>query len=107
MAQSQITLTKFSGGDDESWTEFEALLRGTITVTYIAAARQAGFLRLHLDGPALTFFQTLGQNVQDNFEGAITALKNHYCNPQFTELHKIRFDNQKFDPKRRHPKIFW
>ena len=90
MAQSNITLTKFSGGDSENWNDFEALLRSTMDVADVQNARRPGFLKLHLEGAALQFFQTLDNATQTHLENAITALRNHYCNPQLTELHKIR-----------------
>ena len=106
MAQSNITLTKFSGGDSENWNDFEALLRSTIEVAGVQNARRPGFLKLHLEGPALQYFQTLDNATQTNLDNALTALRNHYCNPQLTELHKIKFENLQFNLKTVSPEDF-
>ena len=106
MAQSNITLSKFAGGDHENWHNFETLLRSTVVVADVPNARRPGFLKLHLEGPALQFFQTLDAAVQGHFENAITALRNHYCNPQLVELHKIKFENLKFDIKTTTPEDY-
>ena len=74
MAQSNITLTKFSGGDSENWNNFEALLRSTMDVADVQDARRPGLLKLHLEGAALQFFQTLDNATKTNLENAITAL---------------------------------
>ena len=106
MAQSNITLTKFSGGDSENWNDFEALLRSTMDVADVQNARRPGFLKLHLEGAALQFFQTLDNATQTHLENAITALRNHYCHPQLTELHKIKFENLHFNLKTVSPEDF-
>ena len=48
---------------------------------------------------ALQFFTTLAQATRDDFNAAITALRNHYCNPNLRELHKLLLHNLKIDHK--------
>ena len=40
------------------------------------------------------------------FDAAITALRNHYCNPNLRELHKLQVHNLKFDHKNGSPGDF-
>ena len=46
------------------------------------------------------------QATRDNFELSITALRNHYCNPNLRELHKLQLQNLKFDHKTGNPEDF-
>ena len=72
----------------------------------IPAANRPQFLQLHLLDQALQFFRTLPQATRDNFDAAITALRNHYCNPNLRELHKLQLHNLKFDQKTGSPEDF-
>ena len=104
--QPHINLNPFRGRADENWPDFESFLRSQIKVGNIAAANQPQFLQLHLLDQALQFFRTLPQATRDNFELPITALRNHYCNPNLRELHKLQLQNLKFDHKTGNPEDF-
>ena len=69
-------------------------------------ANQPQFLQLHLLDQALQLFRTLPQATRDNFELSITALRNHYCNPNLRALHKLQLQNLKFDHKIGNPDDF-
>ena len=104
--QPHITLNPFRGKPDENWPDFESLLRSLINVGNIAEANQTQILQLHLLDQALQFFRTLPQATRDNFELSITALRNHYCNPNLRERHKLQLQNLKFDHKTGNPEDF-
>ena len=91
---------------DETWPDFESLLRSLVNVGNIAAANQPQFIQLHLLDQALQFFRTLPQATRDNFELSITALRNHHCNPNLSKLHKLQLQNLKFDHKTGSPEDF-
>ena len=104
--QPHITLKPFRGKADENWPDFESLLKSLINVGNIPNANRPQFLQLHLLDQALQFFRTLPQATRDNFDAAITALRNHYCNPNLRELHKLQLHNLKFDHKHGSPEDF-
>ena len=103
--QPRITLNPFRGKTDENWPDFESL-RSLINVGNIPNANRAQFLQLHLLDQAFQFFRTLPQATIDDFDAAITALRNHYCNPNLRELHKLQLQNLKFDHKNGNPEDF-
>ena len=43
---------------------------------------------------------------RDDFDTSITVLRNHYCNPNLRELHKLQLHNLKFDHKIGSPEDF-
>ena len=95
-AQSTVSLPKYGGSATDNWTDFESLFRSIVEVTGIAEAQRVGFLKLHLKDSALQFFHTLDQNTRADLELTITALKNHFCNPNLVpfeflieSLHRI------------------
>ena len=104
--QAQITLKPFRGKPDEIWPDFESLLRSLINVGNNAAANQPQFLQLHLLDQALRFFRTLPQATRDSFDLSITAHRNHYCNPNLREKHKLQLQTLKFDHKTGSPEDF-
>ena len=106
MAQPNITLKPFSGTDKESFREFEHLLGSIIGVAAVAGAQQANFLQLHLRDAALRYFQTLAEATRNDLALSLMALRNHFCNPQLQELHVIKLDNVRFDPKTDSPENF-
>ena len=79
--QPLITLNPFRGKADDKWPDFESLLKSLINVGNIPNANRPQFLQLHLLDQALQFFRTLPQATRDDFDAAITALRNHCCNP--------------------------
>ena len=44
----------------------------------------------------MQFFHTLDQNTRAYLEFTITALKNHFCNPNSKEMHQINLENMEF-----------
>ena len=106
MAQPNITLRSFAGTENESFREFERLLRSIIGVAAIANNQRANFLQLHLKDAALRYFQTLPDATRADFELSLTSLRNHFNNPQLVELHIIKLENIRFDPKTDTPENF-
>ena len=106
MAQPNISIKSYGGSEKESFREFERLLRSIIAVTAIDAAQHANFLQLSLKDAALRFFQLLPEATRNNFENSLTAQRNHFCNPQLTELRVIKLESIKFDPKTDSPENF-
>ena len=106
MAQPQITLKPYSGTEKESFREFERLLRGIIGVAAIGNAQQANFMSLHLKDAALRYFQTLDDATRADLNLSLTALRNHFCNPQLQELHRIKLESLRFDQKTDTPENF-
>ena len=105
-AQSTVSLPKYGGSSTDNWTDFESLFRSIVEVTGIADAQRVGFLKLHLKDSALQFFHTLDQNTRADLELTITALKNHFCNPNLKEIHHINLENMKFNHKTESPEEF-
>ena len=106
MAQPNITLKPYSGTEKESFREFERLLRSIIGVAGIAAGQQANFMSLHLRDSALRYFQTLDDATRADINLSLTALRNHFCNPQLQELHVIKLESLRFDQKTDTPENF-
>ena len=106
MAQPNITLRSFAGTENESFREFERLLRSIIGVAAIANNQRANFLQLHLKDAALRYFQTLPDATRADFELSLTSLRNHFNNPQLVELHIIKLENIRFDSKTDTPENF-
>ena len=102
MAHPNITLKPFGGSEKENFKEFERLLRGVIP-----NAQQANFLAVHINNDALRFFDTsLDDPTRADFELSLTAPRNHFCNPNLHELHKIKLESVTFDPKKDSPENF-
>ena len=94
-AQSTVSLPKYGGSSTDNWTDFESLFRSIVDVTGIQVNQRVGFLKLHLKDSALQFFHTLDENIKADLELTITALKNHFCNPNWREIHQINLENMK------------
>ena len=105
-AQSTVSLPKYAGSSTDNWTDFESLFRSIVEVTGIADAQRVEFLKLHLKDSALQFFHTLDQKSRADLELTLTALKNHFCNPNLKEIHHINSENIKFNHKTESPEEF-
>ena len=70
-----------------------------MAVAAIPANQQAKFLQLHLREAALCYFLTLPDATRQDLNLSLNALKYHFCNPQLQELHVLKLENLKFDPK--------
>ena len=106
MAQPNIALKHYGGTEKESFREFERLLRSILAVGGVDPGQHANFLQLHLKDAALRFFQLLPEETRANFENSLTALRDHFCNPQLREIHLIKFESDTFDPKTDSPENF-
>ena len=102
-ANAQITIEPYKGTESENFREFEQLFRGIIGVAAVPVAQQPNFLQLHLRDAALRFFLTLPAATRANVEHCLDALRNHFCNVQ---LHLLKLEQQKFDPKNDTPENF-
>ena len=105
-AQSLVTIQKFGGTSSENWTDFESLFRSLVEVANIDAAQRVGYLKLQLKDSALQFFHTLDNATRGDLELTLTALKNHFCNPNLKEIHHINLENLKFNHKTDSPEEF-
>ena len=105
-AQLTVSLPKNGGSSTFKWTDFESLFRSIVEVTGIADAQQVGFVKLHLKNSALQFFHTLDRNTGADLKLTITALKNHFFNPNLKEIHHIYVENMKFNHKTESPQEF-
>ena len=106
MAQPQLTLSPYSGLEKENFREFEQLLRSILAVAAIPANQQANFLQLHLRDAALRYILTLPDATRQDLALSLNSLKDHFCNPQLQELHVLKLENLKFDPKTDNPEFF-
>ena len=105
-ALPQLSLTPYSGLEKENFREFEHLLRSILAVAAVPQAQQANFLQLHLRDAALRYFQTLPVATRADLDLSLTALRDHFCNPRLQELHVLKLENLKFDPKTDNPENF-
>ena len=55
---------------------------------------------------AIQFFHTLDAATKADVDLTLQALKNHFCNPNFRELHQLKLENLKFKHKEEQPKKF-
>ena len=103
--QPHITLNPFRGKFDENWPDAESPLGSLINLGNIPTANQPQFLQLYLLDQVLQFFRTSPQTTRDNFDAVIIALRNHYCNPNLRELHKLYLHILNFTTKQVAQKI--
>ncbi len=94
---------KFGGSTNDSWNDFESLFTSIVEVTNIEAARRIGYLKLHLTGQALQFFNTLPDATKADPTQTLAALRKQLCNPNPTALHMINLENMKFNSKTETP----
>ena len=80
-AASLVSIQKFGGSSTENLTDFESLFRSLIDVVNINADRRVDYLKLQLQDAALQFFHTLDDRTRNDLELTLTALKDHFCNP--------------------------
>ena len=96
-AASLVSIQKFGGSSKENWTDFESLFRSLIDVASINADRRVDYLKLQLQDSAVQFFHTLDDRTRNDLEVTMTALKDHFCNPNLEEIHHINLENLKFN----------
>ena len=62
--------------------------------------RKVEYLKLQLQDAALQFLQsTLDDETRNYLELTLTALKDHFRNPNLKEIHHINLENLKFNNK--------
>ena len=105
-AASLVSIQKFGGSSTENWTDFESLFRSLIDVANINADRRVDYLKLQLQDAALQFFHTLDDRTRNDLQLTLTALKDHFCNPNLKEIHHINLENLKFNNKTDSPEEF-
>ena len=106
MAHAQISVNPYGGTDTEDFSQFEQLFNGFIGVAGVLPAQQANFLQLHLRDNALRFYQTLPDATRANVVDSLTALRDHFSNPQLQEVHVLKLEQQKCDLKKDTPENF-
>ena len=106
MAHAQVSVEPYGGTEKEDFSEFEQLFQGYIEVATIPNAQQANFLQLHLRDNALRFYQTLGPATRANVPASLIALRDHFCNPQLQEVHVLKLEQLRFNPKTDTPENF-
>ena len=99
MAQLQpfINLQPFSGLESDNFNQFENPLRSCIGLAGVEEANRHLYLHLHLKGTALSFFDQLPEATRQNFDEALTSLRNRYVNPDRLESHKLKFTTRKYN----------
>ena len=105
-AASLVSIEKFGGSSTENWADFKSLFRSLVDVAYINADRRVGYLKLQLQDAALSFFHTLDDETRNDLELTLTALKDHFCNPNLKEIHHINLENLKFNNQTDSPEEF-
>ena len=98
-AASLASIQKFGGSSTENWTDFESLSGSLVDVANINADRRVDYLKSQLQDAALQFFPTLDDDTRNDLEVTLTALKDHFCNPNLKEIHHINLENLKFNNK--------
>ena len=98
MAQLQpfINLQPFSRLESDNFNQFENQLRSCIGLAGVHEANRHLYLHLHLKGTALSFFDQLPEATRQNFDEALTSLRNRYVNPDRLESHKLKFTTRKY-----------
>ena len=105
-AASLVSIQKFGCFSAENWTCFESLFRSLVDVANINADRRLDYLKLQLQDAALQFFHTLNDETRSDLELTLTALKDHFYNPNVKEIHRIILENVKFNNKTNSPEEF-
>ena len=86
-AASLVSIQKFRSSSKENWTDFESLFRSLVDVANISADSLVDYLKLQLQDAALQVFHTLNDETRIDLELTLTALKDHFCNPNLKEIH--------------------
>ena len=94
MAHAQISVEPFGGFEKKGFGQFQQLFQ------------RANFLQLHLRDDALRFYQTLPAAIRGNVPNSLTALREHFCNPHLQEVHVLKLEQLKFDPRKDSPENY-
>ena len=72
----------------------------------INAYRKVNHWKLQLYDAALQFFHTLDDETKRDLELILTALEDHFCNPNLNEIQDINLENLKFNNNTDSPEEF-
>ena len=89
--QPFVNLQPFKGTEKENLNEFIRQLESCIQIAGINNDDRHQYLHLHLKGGALTFCDQLAQATRENYDLAVTALRERYQNDQRVQLQKLVF----------------
>ena len=78
-------------------TNLRTNYRSCIGLAGVDEANRHLYLHLHLKGTALSFFSNLPEDTRQNFDAALTSLRNRYVNPARFESHKLKFTTRKYN----------
>ena len=96
--QPFVNLQPFKGTEKENLIEFIRQLESCIQIAGINNVDRHQYLHLHLKGGALTFVDQLEQATRENYDLAVTALRERYQNDQRVQLQKLVFSARKLKP---------
>ena len=99
MAHAQVLVEPYEGTETDDFQQFEQLFRGYIGVAGIDPGLQVNFLQLHLREAAPRFYQTLPAAIRANVENSLTALRDHFSNPQLQQVHVLKLEQLRYDSK--------
>ena len=105
-ANVQITVEPYSGAENQSFREVEHLFPGFIGVAAIPNNKQSNVLQLHLRDAALRYFQTLPEATRNYLKLSLTALRDHFANQDLQEVHVLKLEQLRFEPKTDSPEKF-
>ena len=89
-----LQMTKFSGKDTDDLASFKEQLEATSSIADIADDKKLDWLKVHLTGGALLFFESLETTQKDTYAKAMTELEARYQNPDRREYHRQRFEQR-------------
>ena len=101
-----VSLTPFAGVVAEDFRVFRELQESFIALAQLPNAQQVGFLKLHSQGGSVDFFLELpiaSKNIPNN---ALLSLENRYLSKNRVELHKLEFQERKFNQSKETPEDF-
>ena len=103
-----VSLKRFAGKPNENWDQFEGLIRASIAVSRIPEAdnQRARYLHLHLEGNALNYYLRLAENVRNDLDDSLEALRNRYSGPDQRRNYELDLQTRKFDPLKEQPDDF-
>ena len=103
-----VSLKRFAGKPNENWDQFEGLIRASIAVSRIPEAdnQRARYLHLHLEGNALNYYLRLAENIRNDLDDSLEALRNRYSGPDQRRNYELDLQTRKFDPLKEQPDDF-
>ena len=112
--RQSVSLTPFQGScyrrlperqldpiQESFYRVFREQLESFISLTQVPNAQQVGFLKLHLQGGALNYFLELPTASKNKLNIVVLSLEKRYLSANRVELYKSKFQERKFNQKRR------